>query len=311
MTVELPGGTLGLLLMGITVGLIGTILLLKRIYRERTEKALRGDYKQQAGQVDSQIAYRAKYRALDVFGLSSTLLNFGLAVAVGLSLLAFGWTQYEEEFVIPEGALELDVEILQTPPRMTDPPPPPPPPPPPVIEKVPEHELLEEEPPPFENMDIDPETVMQEVKREIAKEDPGPPPPPPPPPPLPKETEPPFFVVAERMPMFPGCDDDMPYAERKVCSDKKMLEFIYQNIKFPAIARENRIDGTAVVSFIVEKDGTVAELKVLRDPGARLGEEALRVVNLMNVQGKIWTPGRQAGENVRVQFNLPVKFRLQ
>ncbi|MGB3548634.1 MAG: energy transducer TonB [Saprospiraceae bacterium] len=90
-----------------------------------------------------------------------------------------------------------------------------------------------------------------------------------------------------------------------------MLEYIYKNIKYPAIARENGVEGTAVVTFVVEKDGTVSDARVVRDPGAQTGDEALRVVKLMNTEKIKWTPGKQRGRPVRVQFNLPVKFKLE
>ena len=90
-----------------------------------------------------------------------------------------------------------------------------------------------------------------------------------------------------------------------------LLEFIYKNIKYPAIARENGVEGTAVVQFVVETDGSITDAKVVRDPGAQTGSEALRVVNLMKNKGIQWIPGKQRGRAVRVQFNLPVRFRLE
>ena len=90
-----------------------------------------------------------------------------------------------------------------------------------------------------------------------------------------------------------------------------MLEFIYGNIKYPAIARENGVEGMVVVTFVVEKDGTVTDARVVRDIGAQCGQEALRVVNLMNEKSVKWVPGKQRGRAVRVQFNLPVRFKLE
>ena len=89
------------------------------------------------------------------------------------------------------------------------------------------------------------------------------------------------------------------------------MKFIYQHIQYPAIARENGVFGTVVVQFIVEKDGTVKDAKVVRDIGGQCGAETLRVVHLMNAKGIKWTPGKQRGTPVRVQFNLPVKFKLE
>ena len=113
------------------------------------------------------------------------------------------------------------------------------------------------------------------------------------------------------MPLFPGCGEISTYAERKQCADKKMLDFIYANVKYPAEARENGVEGMAVVSFVVEKDGSVSGAKAVRDPGAGTGAEAVRVVRLMQERGLRWQPGEQAGKRVKVQFNLPVKFKLE
>ena len=298
----LTGTALAIAFAGIFVGLIALVYVMRNVYKNRTEKALQGAYAEDPEAQKSYIANRAKYERLDVFGLSSTFFNFGLALAVGLSLLAFGWTQYSKKIDISSYLETLEEEIEMEPPRTAEPPPPPPPPPPPVIEEVPEEELIEEEVE-FEDQSID-EDVEFEAP-EVIDEPTAPPPPPPPP----AEEE--IFKVVEQMPLFPGCEDLGSYAEKKACADKKMLEFIYGNIKYPAIARENGVEGMAVVSFVVEKDGTVKDARVVRNPGAKTGEEALRVVELMNTKGYKWNPGMQGGRPVRVQFNLPVKFKLE
>lgn len=122
-----------------------------------------------------------------------------------------------------------------------------------------------------------------------------------------------IFKVVEEMPRFPApeCENLSTMQEKKQCADRKMLEFIYKNIKYPAIARENGVEGTVVIQFVVDTDGSINDAKVVRDIGAQCGQEALRVVNLMNEEGLSWVPGRQRGRAVKVQFNLPVKFRLE
>ncbi|WP_236975202.1 TonB family protein [Membranihabitans maritimus] len=120
------------------------------------------------------------------------------------------------------------------------------------------------------------------------------------------------FKVVEEMPRFPGCEDIEGTArDKKGCADKKMLEFIYKNIKYPALAKENGVEGNIVASFIVEKDGSITDPKIMRDVGAGLGEESIRVIKMMNKLDKRWTPGKQRGQNVRVQFILPVRFELK
>ncbi|MEM9930399.1 MAG: energy transducer TonB, partial [Bacteroidota bacterium] len=135
-----------------------------------------------------------------------------------------------------------------------------------------------------------------------------PPPPAPPPPTKPHVEE--IIRVSEVMPLFPGCEDIEKYSERKKCADKRLINFIYEHIQYPPTARDVGIEGFAVISFTVEKDGSISEAKIVRDPGGGTGTEALRVVNLMNTKGIKWEPGLQMNKPVRVRFNLPVKFKL-
>ena len=299
MDVSITGEGLAIAVALIAVGVIAFILVMRSIYSNRAKAGL--------AQSDpgSSLTSRTKYAGADVFKYSGTYFNLGLALAVGLTVLAFGWTQYEEQIYIPDDALELPDEIEVEPPRTAEPPPPPPPPPPPVIEEVPDEEILEDEEVTFEDQSIDDQTIVEAP----VVEDAPPPPPPPPPPPKPKVEE--IFKVVEDMPRFPGCEDLPSKEERKQCADKKMLEFIYKNIKYPAIARENGVEGTAVVQFVVEKDGSITDARVVRDPGAQTGSEALRVVEMMKDRSIKWIPGKQRGRAVRVQFNLPVRFRLE
>lgn len=135
-------------------------------------------------------------------------------------------------------------------------------------------------------------------------------PPPPPPPPPPVEDE--IFKVVEQMPRFPGCEDiSGGEAEKKKCAEEKMLQYIYKSLKYPAIARENGIEGRAILQFVVDKDGSVTEVNVVRDPGAGTGDAAKKVINAMNDMPTKWTPGKQRGRPVKVLYTLPVLFRLE
>ncbi len=301
------GGTNLLIAVGlIALLLIGMIIVVKAIYKGKTAESLTEKYRDTKWK--SPLAARSKYPDVDGFKLTGPIFNFGLAAALGLTLLALSWTEYEDEVYIPDDAMEFDDEIEIEPPRTAEPPPPPPPPPPPVIEEVPEEEILEEEEPEFMDMSVDEEEVIEEAPEPVVEE--APPPPPPPPPPEPEVEE--IFKVVEQMPRFPGCEDEAGgEAEKKACAQKKMLEYVYKNIKYPAIARENGISGRVVVQFVVEKDGSVTDARVVRDIGAGCGQEALRVVEAMNNLPQKWTPGKQRGSPVRVQFTLPVSFKLE
>ena len=239
----------------------------------------------------------------DLSRWSNIFLLAGLALMLAISLTAVEWKNYDKSNLASDGLslnddLEEEIPITNT---IT--PPPPPPPPPPVIEEVPEELIEEEDEPEFIDQSIEAEEVVEAPVVEVKD---VPPPPPPPPPPAPKVEE--IFKVVEQMPMFPGCENaGGSNEEMQQCATKKMLEFIYGHIKYPAIARENGVEGTAVVTFVVEKDGSITGARVVRDPGAQTGDEALRVVKTFPQ----WAPGKQRGQPVRVQFNLPVKFRLE
>lgn len=296
----IPGKTLLLLIAGIVVLLIALIYFFRNNLSSKSNGQLTEKYSDK--QWASPLQARNKYPDVDMLNMSGPFWRLGLLMSLGIMLLAFSWTSYEDEVFIPDDALMLDEEIEIEPPRTAEPPPPPPPPPPPVIEEVPDEEIIEEEPE-FLDQDIEEETV---VEPEVVEEAPPPPPPPPP-----KEEPEEIFRIVEQMPRFPGCEDKGSKEEKDQCAQQELLKFIYANIKYPAIARENGVEGTCVIQFVVEKDGKVTDANIVRDIGAGCGEEALRVVQLMNKENKRWTPGKQRGRSVRVQFTLPVKFKLQ
>jgi protein TonB len=84
------------------------------------------------------------------------------------------------------------------------------------------------------------------------------------------------------------------------------MKYLQDNIRYPAIARESGIQGTIYITFVVERDGSITDVKVLRGIGGGCDEEAIRVVQNMPK----WTPGKQRGRPVRVQFSMPIRFTL-
>ena len=286
--------------MGLIIfSVVGLIILMKWIYAKKSNTKLADE--------NPGIDERNKFAAVNVFKLQGTFFNFGLALSLAIIVMAFNWTKYDQTYAIPDNPWEGLEDIDMLPPRTIEQPPPPPPPPPPVIEEVPAEEILEEDEIEFISNDIDETT-------EVIAPDPPAKPALPPAPELLPEPEPDvedIFLRAEEMPRFPGCEDLNTNEEKRQCADRKLLEFIYKNIKYPAIARENGIEGTCVIQFVVDKNGQIKEAKAVRDIGAQCGQEALRVVNLMNEKGLNWTPGKQRGRAVNVQFNLPIKFRLE
>ena len=292
----------------IIVLIVLAVFISRRYYAKLSESGLSEKYKNKKWA--SPLDARNKYPDVDVFRLSNTFFRFGLAITLAIVIGAFNWTSFEEEFEIPDYALDLQIDLEVEPPRTQEPPPPPPPPPPPVIEEIPEGVEIED----MEELDFVDQSVEAETAIDIppptVKKDVPPPPPPPPPPPETNVAE--IFRVVEEMPRFPGCEDmTASTAEKKACADKKMLEFMYSNIRYPAIARDNGIEGMVVVQFVVDISGKISEAQIIRDVGGGCGTEALRIVQMMNDMPDKWSPGKQRGIPVRVMFTLPVKFKLE
>ena len=103
-----------------------------------------------------------------------------------------------------------------------------------------------------------------------------------------------IFTVVEQMPMYPG-------------GDAALMGYLRDNIHYPTVAAENGVQGRVVVGFVVERDGSITDVKVLRSVDPSLDREAMRVVKSM----PRWTPGKQNGSAVRVKYQVPVTFRLQ
>lgn len=117
----------------------------------------------------------------------------------------------------------------------------------------------------------------------------------PPPPPAPKpEVSNKVFDVVEEMPSFPG-------------GQAALMSFLSSNIKYPVVAQENGVQGRVIVGFVVERDGSITDVKVMRSVDPSLDREAQRVVKAM----PRWKPGKQNGSAVRVKYTVPVVFRLQ
>lgn len=210
-------------------------------------------------------------------------LQLGLVIALGIVIVAFEWKSYDkeaEEVQITQVVQEVEEMVIQT--KAEEPPPPP--------EEPPQAETTE-----FEIVDDDQElenefniesfenttnadVFIPTVEIEEVEEE---------------EEETTIFTVVEESAMFPG-------------GQAELMKYLAQNIKYPQQARETGTQGLVYVTFVVEKDGSLTDIKILRDIGSGCGEEAIRVVKSMPK----WKAAKQRGKAVRMQFNLPVKFTL-
>ncbi len=120
-----------------------------------------------------------------------------------------------------------------------------------------------------------------------------------------------LFKVVENMPRFPGCEEDgLSGSELEGCSQNKLFNYIYTNLTYPKEAIDKGIEGTTITSFIVEKDGALSNVNIIRDIGGGTRDAVLHIFKQMESEGIRWIPGTQGGNKVRVEFKLPIKFKL-
>lgn len=204
----------------------------------------------------------------------------GFVVVLSLIYIALEWTQHEVtiyESVSLEIAPEEEIEIIQTAEVL------PPPPPPEVPEVIEVLNVVEDDVETAEIIidtedDKDKQVVIQPpVQVKVEEED----------------TEV-IFMVVESMPSFPG-------------GDAALFKYLSDNIRYPVIAQESGIQGRVICQFVVNRDGSIVDIEVVRSVDRSLDAEAVRVIQNM----PRWTPGKQRGKTVRVKYTLPVNFRLQ
>jgi len=214
----------------------------------------------------------------------TTFFLMGMVVALAVLFVGFEWSstlsKLDETTIVQDVLAEEEIEITQHNP----PPPPPPPPPEPEVPEIIEvtEEKVETK---IDLSSLEDDQSKAQVQTYI---------PPPPPKPVEEEATEEIFVVVEQQPEFPG-------------GTTALMKFLSDNIKYPVIAQENGIQGRVIMNFVVERDGSISDVQVVRGQDPSLDKEAERVIKTMPK----WKPGQQRGKPVRVRFTLPVVFRLQ
>ena len=204
----------------------------------------------------------------------------GLVFVLSLVYVALEWTEKEVtkyEVTDTEFLFEEEVEIQQTSQET------PPPPPPPAVQEVEVLNVVEDN---VETETIEVSTEETETEVVIAAPVEAP---------VEEEEEEVVFVVVESMPEFPG-------------GQQALFKYLSENVKYPVIAQENGIQGRVICQFVVNKDGSIVDVEVVRSGGdPSLDKEAVRVIKTMPK----WKPGKQRGKPVRVKYTVPVNFILQ
>lgn len=219
----------------------------------------------------------------DLENKKTLFLEIGMIVVLAVILAAFEWKQYERtkfELGTRENIEVMEEVVIQTEQEAPKPPAPTPPPQTTILEIVEDDVEIDEEI--IIDAEIDQNSRVEEYiaptveveEEEIVEQE--------------------IFTVVEESPSFPG-------------GDEARIRFLQENIEYPQMARESGIQGTVYVTFVVEPNGSVSGVRVLRGIGGGCDEEAVRVIKKMPK----WNPGKQRGKPVRVQFNMPIKFTLQ
>ena len=112
--------------------------------------------------------------------------------------------------------------------------------------------------------------------------------------------------ITEKMPTLDSCEGLTSEAERRVCTQNAMLEYIYKNLKYPDVARQNEIEGSVIISFVVDKTGKLKDLEIVRDIGAGCGVAASKVIKGLSD----WSPGYHNDHAVNVKYTIPISFKL-
>lgn len=231
-----------------------------------------------------------KSEQADLENYRGLFMQFGMVVALLLCIVLIEWKTYDQSIAdLGELDVEIEDEIIPITQREVAPPPPPPPPPPEVIEVVEDDVELEEE---LEiqttETDMMEEVEVIEVEEEVSDEVLS-------------------FAVVESVPVFPGCEDAKDNNERKMCFQQEILKFVGRNFEFPEMARQMGIQGRVYVNFVIERNGGVSNVEVIRGVDPLLDDEAVRVVKKLPK----FTPAKQRGKAVRMSFTLPINAKLQ
>ncbi|MGF1533417.1 MAG: energy transducer TonB [Bernardetiaceae bacterium] len=233
----------------------------------------------------SEETWTKKYYDVDVNKYTNLLFNIGLAISLGATLMAFEWRSYDESDLKDLGALEAELEEMEEIPITEQPPPPPPPKQiqTPEIIEVPDEEEIEEEIEVDLEVEVDQDMVIEEVVQVEEEE---------------KEEETNEVFMAhqlEKQAEPPG-------------GISEFLKYVYQNVEYPKDARRAGIEGRVFITFVVEKDGSLTDMKSMKPLGYGLDEEVIRVIGTYPHK---WSPAKQRGRPARQRFQVPIKFKLQ
>ncbi len=260
--------------------LLSGIVVLVRLFGFLMERAGSSILQKGGGEI-----WGKKYYDVDISKYSGLLFNTGLAISLGLTFMAFNWKSYERAAMVDLGVVDTEFEEQEDIPITEQPPPPPPPKQiqTPEIIEVPDEEEIEEEIEVELDVEIDQETVIEEVV-EVEEEEEE------------EETNEIFMAFQLEKPAEPPG------------GIQEFLKYVYSNVEYPKAAKRAGIEGRVSMSFVVEKDGTLSDIKSVKPLGYGLDETVIEAIK--NYPEK-WAPAKQRGRPARQRFMVPIVFKLK
>jgi len=219
-----------------------------------------------------------KNSKVDLNTKTNLFLSIGLVISLLAVITAFEWKFYDEGELMDLGQVSDEFEDVMEIPPTEQPPPPPPKIQQPEIIEVPDEEEIEEE----IEVDLDVEITEETVVEDLVFEEP-----------VEEEVAEEIFTIVE----------DQPEPKGGMAA---FYEYVGKNLKYPAQARRMGIEGKVFVEFVVDKDGSITNVKAIKGIGAGCDEEAKRVIE----KAPKWSPGKQRGRPVKVRMILPITFKL-
>ena len=252
--------------------IIGSIFVFRSIIEKNSKEII-------AEKPENTDYMSKKYDSVNINKFKMLIFNIGMVLSLSVILAAFEFPDFEEQVLVDLGTVQTDEdEIIEIPPTEQLPPPPPKIQQPEIIE-VPDEEEIEEEIEVEMDIEMDEETVVDDIVETEEVEE--------------EEDVDQIFTILENNAEYPG-------------GMKAFYKFVGKRMKYPKQAQRMGIEGKVYVQFVIETNGKLTDIKVVRGIGGGADEEAIRVLKMCPK----WAPGKQRGRAVRQRMVIPINFKL-
>lgn len=238
-------------------------------------------WKDHLGPIYEYLSESKKIKQREYRVRTALLTAVGLCISLAIVIVAFEWKSYANSDLVELGSLSAEFEEIMEIPVTEQPPPPPPKAQVAVITEVPDVVEIQEEIEINLDVEVTEESVIEDVVYEVSTD-------------VEEEVADEIFQFVEQQPEPKG-------------GMKAFYQYISKNLNYPALARRSAVEGKVYVQFVIDKDGTITDVVILKGIGFGCDEEAKRVLE----SSPKWNPGKQRGKPVKVRMSLPIVFMLE